>query len=174
MIAQELWDNLVELGAPEYTEGDEVCQALSEGVGDSRFESLEKIAKSCKDKAAKASPVHMGESMSVLSLRQSGRKQSFGPRTSVSGWNCPTAQAYVATWRLDTGPLLAGRFPGPERTGTQGTDLRGKAMAGAAIDMYAVRRSSRRRTRRWRRVGWRHLHCPIPDGCKPRAMGMKM
>ena len=65
VIAKELWDNLVELGAPEYTEEEmKFAKAISEGVGDSRFESLEKIAKNCKDKAAKAEVLsHKGESM---------------------------------------------------------------------------------------------------------------
>ena len=140
VIAKELWDNLVELGAPEYTEEEmKFAKAISEGVGDSRFESLEKIAKSCKDKAAKAEVLsHKGESMYrfVAPFNPDGI-MSFGS-TDVGdvSWNCPTAQAYVATWAAgNTGPLLAGRFPGQERTGTQGTDLRGKGN-GRRSDRY--------------------------------------
>ena len=51
VIAKKLWDNLTELGAPEYTEEEMAfAKAISEGVGDSRFESLEKIANDCLTK----------------------------------------------------------------------------------------------------------------------------
>ena len=63
VIAKKLWDNLTELGAPEYTEEEMAfAKAISEGVGDSRFESLEKIANDCLTKEEKAEVLsHKGE-----------------------------------------------------------------------------------------------------------------
>ena len=141
VIAKELWDNLVELGAPEYTEEEmKFAKAISEGVGDSRFESLEKIAKNCKDKAAKAEVLsHKGESMYrfVAPFNPDGI-MSFGS-TDVGdvSWNCPTAQAYVATWAAGT-PGHSWQVVSQGKSGLahKGLIYAAKAMAGAAIDMY--------------------------------------
>lgn len=53
VIAKKLWENLTELGVPEYTEEEmALAKAVYESVGDSCYESLEKIAKTC-DKETK-------------------------------------------------------------------------------------------------------------------------
>ena len=179
VIAKELWDNLVELGAPEYTEEEmKFAKAISEGVGDSRFESLEKIAKSCKDKAAKAEVLsHKGESMyRFVAPSNPDGIMSFGS-TDVGdvSWNCrlPRLRCYMGGW--NTGPLLAGCFPGQERTGTQGTDLRGKGQWQAQRSIcMRIRRYIARRSGEEEELDGDTYHCPIPDGCKPRAIGMKM
>lgn len=105
-----------------------------------RFESLEKIAKSCKDKAAKAEVLsHKGESMYrfVAPFNPDGI-MSFGS-TDVGdvSWNCPTAQAYVATWAAGT-PGHSWQVVSQGKSGLahKGLIYAAKAMAGAAIDMY--------------------------------------
>ena len=180
VIAKELWDNLVELGAPEYTEEEmKFAKAISEGVGDSRFESLEKIAKSCKDKAAKAEVLsHKGESMYrfVAPFNPDGI-MSFGS-TDVGdvSWNCPTAQAYVATWAAGT-PGHSWQVVSQGKSGLahKGLIYAAKAMAGAAIDMYEDPEIiAKAKAEMEEELDGDTYHCPIPDGCKPRAIGMKM
>lgn len=180
VIAKELWDNLVELGAPEYTEEEmKFAKAISEGVGDSRFESLEKIAKSCKDKAAKAEVLsHKGESMYrfVAPFNPDGI-MSFGS-TDVGdvSWNCPTAQAYVATWAAGT-PGHSWQVVSQGKSGLahKGLIYAAKAMAGAAIDMYEDPEIiAKAKAEMEEELDGDTYHCPIPDGCKPRALGMKM
>ena len=180
VIAKELWDNLVELGAPEYTEEEmKFGKAISEGVGDSRFESLEKIAKNCKDKAAKAEVLsHKGESMYrfVAPFNPDGI-MSFGS-TDVGdvSWNCPTAQAYVATWAAGT-PGHSWQVVSQGKSGLahKGLIYAAKAMAGAAIDMYEDPEIiAKAKAEMEEELDGDTYHCPIPDGCKPRAIGMKM
>ncbi|MBD9227995.1 MAG: amidohydrolase [Clostridiales bacterium] len=180
VIAKELWDNLVELGAPEYTEEEmKFAKAISEGVGDSRFESLEKIAKNCKDKAAKAEVLsHKGESMYrfVAPFNPDGI-MSFGS-TDVGdvSWNCPTAQAYVATWAAGT-PGHSWQVVSQGKSGLahKGLIYAAKAMAGAAIDMYEDPEIiAKAKAEMEEELDGDTYHCPIPDGCKPRAIGMKM
>ena len=180
VIAKELWDNLVELGAPEYTEEEmKFAKAISEGVGDSRFESLEKIAKNCKDKAAKAEVLsHKGESMYrfVAPFNPDGI-MSFGS-TDVGdvSWNCPTAQAYVATWAAGT-PGHSWQVVSQGKSGLahKGLIYAAKAMAGAAIDMYEDPEIiAKAKAEMEEELDGDTYHCPIPDGCKPRALGMKM
>ena len=180
VIAKELWDNLVELGAPEYTEEEmKFAKGISEGVGDSRFESLEKIAKNCKDKAAKAEVLsHKGESMYrfVAPFNPDGI-MSFGS-TDVGdvSWNCPTAQAYVATWAAGT-PGHSWQVVSQGKSGLahKGLIYAAKAMAGAAIDMYEDPEIiAKAKAEMEEELDGDTYHCPIPDGCKPRAIGMKM
>lgn len=53
VIAKKLWENLTELGAPEYTKEEmELAQAIHDSVGESCYESIEKVAKTC-DKETK-------------------------------------------------------------------------------------------------------------------------
>ena len=54
VIAKKLWENLTELGAPEYTKEEmELAQAIHDSVGESCYESIEKVAKTC-DKETKS------------------------------------------------------------------------------------------------------------------------
>lgn len=121
VVAKKLWENLMELGAPEYTEEEmALATAISEGVGDSWFESLEKIAKACGKEEKKA----------VLAQGKSGLAH-------------------------------------------KGLIYAAKAMAGAAIDMYedpeviAEAKAEMEET-----LEGDTYQCPIPDGCRPRAIGM--
>ena len=50
-----------------------------------------------------------------------------------------------------------------------------KAMAGAAIDMYEDPEIiAKAKAEMEEELDGDTYHCPIPDGCKPRAIGMKM
>lgn len=100
---------------------------------------------------------------------------SFGS-TDVGdvSWNCPTAQAYVATWAAGTpGHSWQVVTQGKSGLAHKGLIYAAKAMAGAAIDMYedpAVIEEAKAEMEETLE-GDTYL-CPIPDGCRPRALGM--
>ena len=177
VIAKKLWENLTELGAPEYTaEEMELARSISEGVGDSRFESLEKVAKSCNKEQKKEVLAHKGESMyRFIAPFDPVGIMSFGS-TDVGdvSWNCPTAQAYVATWAAGTpGHSWQVVTQGKSGLAHKGLIYAAKAMAGAAVDMYenpAVIEEAK--AEMLETLEGDTYHCPIPDGCKPRAIGM--
>ena len=179
VIAKKLWDNLTELGAPEYTEEEMAfAKAISEGVGDSRFEPLEKIANDCLTKEEKAEVLtHKGESMYrfVAPYNPNGI-MSFGS-TDVGdvSWNCPTAQAYVATWAAGT-PGHSWQVVSQGKSGLahKGLIYAAKAMAGTAIDMIEdPSLIEAAKAEFLEDLDGDTYHCPIPDGCKPRAIGKK-
>ncbi len=178
VIAKKLWENLKELGSPEYTEEEMAfAKAIHDSVGDSCYESLEKIAKTCQDKEAKKEVLaHKGEAMYrfVAPFDPVG-SMSFGS-TDVGdvSWNCPTAQAYVATWAAGT-PGHSWQVVSQGKSGLahKGLIYAAKAMAGAAVDMLedpkviAEAKAEMEET-----LEGDTYHCPIPDGCRPRALGM--
>ena len=100
---------------------------------------------------------------------------SFGS-TDVGdvSWNCPTAQAYVATWAAGT-PGHSWQVVSQGKSGLahKGLIYAAKAMAGAAVDLIEDPEIIKE--------AWAEMeetlegdtyHCPIPDGCRPRAIGM--
>ena len=119
---------------------------------------------------------HKGESMYrfVLPFEENG-EMSFGS-TDVGdvSWNCPTAQAYVATWAAGT-PGHSWQIVSQGKSGLahKGLIYAAKAMAGAAIDMYEDPALIEEAKAEMEETldGDTYL-CPIPDGCKPRALGM--
>ncbi len=177
VIAKKLWENLTELGAPEYTEDEmALAKAIHESVGESCYESLEKVAKSCDKAVKKEVLAHKGEVMYrfVAPFDPVGI-MSFGS-TDVGdvSWNCPTAQAYVATWAAGT-PGHSWQVVAQGKSGLahKGLIYAAKAMAGAAVDMYedpAVIEEAKAEMEEMLE-GDTYL-CPIPDGCRPRALGM--
>lgn len=176
VIAKKLWENLTELGAPEYTEEElALAKAISEGVGDSRFESIEKVAKNFDKTTRKEILSHKGEDIYrfVAPFDQAG-VMSFGS-TDVGdvSWNCPTAQAYVATWAAGTpGHSWQVVTQGKSGLAHKGLLYAAKAMAGAAIDMYedpAVIEEAKDEMEET--LDGDKYMCPIPDGCRPRAIG---
>lgn len=177
VIAKKLWENLVELGAPEYTDEEmALAKAIHESVGESCYESLEKLAKNLKKEEKRQVLEHKGETMYqfVAPFVENG-EMSFGS-TDVGdvSWNCPTAQAYVATWAAGT-PGHSWQIVAQGKSGLahKGLLYAAKAMAGAAIDMYedpAVIEAAKEDMAETL-DGDTYL-CPIPDGCKPRAIGM--
>ena len=177
VIAKKLWENLNELGAPEYTEEEMAfAKAIHESVGDACYESIEKHTKTLKRDVKKEIMEHKGEAMYrfVLPFEENG-EMSFGS-TDVGdvSWNCPTAQAYVATWAAGT-PGHSWQIVSQGKSGLahKGLIYAAKAMAGAAIDLYedpaliAEAKAEMEETL----DGDTYL-CPIPDGCRPRALGM--
>lgn len=177
VIAKKLWENLVELGAPEYTEEEmALAKAIHESVGDSCYESLEKVAKDLDKEEKKRVLEHKGENMYqfVAPFVEKG-VMSFGS-TDVGdvSWNCPTAQAYVATWAAGT-PGHSWQIVAQGKSGLahKGLLYAAKAMAGAAIDMYEDPTviEAAKEDMLETLDGDTYL-CPIPDGCKPRAIGM--
>lgn len=177
MIAKKLWENLTELGAPEYTKEEmELAQAIHDSVGESCYESIEKVAKTCDKETKKEVLAHRGEAMYrfVAPFDPVGI-MSFGS-TDVGdvSWNCPTAQAYVATWAAGT-PGHSWQVVSQGKSGLahKGLIYAAKAMAGAAVDLIEDPEIIKE--------AWAEMeetlegdtyHCPIPDGCRPRAIGM--
>ena len=156
----------------------EFAKAISEGVGDSRFESLEKMANNCQTKEEKAEVLsHKGESMYrfVAPFNPNGL-MSFGS-TDVGdvSWNCPTAQAYVATWAAGT-PGHSWQVVSQGKSGLahKGLIYAAKAMAGTAIDMIEdPSLIDAAKAEFLEDLEGDTYHCPIPDGCRPRAIGTK-
>jgi aminobenzoyl-glutamate utilization protein B len=177
VIAKKLWDNLNEIGAPEYTEEElALAKAISEGVGESRFESLEKYAKNCDKETKKEVLSHKGEDIYrfVAPFLADG-PMSFGS-TDVGdvSWNCPTAQAYITTWAAGTpGHSWQVVTQGKSGLAHKGLLYAAKTMAGTAIDLIedpeliAAAKAEMEET-----LDGETYQCPIPDGCRPRALGM--
>lgn len=171
VIAKKLWENLTELGAPEYTKEEmELAQAIHDSVGESCYESIEKVAKTCDKETKKEVLAHRGEAMYrfVAPFDPVGI-MSFGS-TDVGdvSWNCPTAQAYVATWAAGT-PGHSWQVVSQGKSGLahKGLIYAAKAMAGAAVDLIEDPEIIKE--------AWAEMeetlegdtyHCPIPDGCR--------
>lgn len=177
VIAKKLWENLTELGAPEYTKEElAYAQSMHETVGGSCYESIEKQAKNFKKEARTEILSHKGESMYrfVVPFDENGG-MSFGS-TDVGdvSWNCPTAQAYVATWAAGTpGHSWQIVSQGKSALAHKGLLYAAKAMAGAAIDMYEdVSLIEEAKAEMEETLDGDTYMCPIPDGCRPRAIGM--
>ena len=175
VIAKRLWDNLTELGAPEYTEEElQMAKALSEGVGEGRFESLEKVAAGLGKEEKKEVLAHKGESLYrfVAPFDPVGI-MSFGS-TDVGdvSWNCPTAQAYVTTWAAGTpGHSWQVVTQGKSGLAHKGLLYAAKAMAGAAVDLFEEPKYlEEAKAEMEETLDGDTYHCPIPDGCKPRAL----
>ena len=149
---------------------------MHETVGDSCYESLEKNAKNLK-KAERAQVMeHKGESMYrfVMPFDEAG-VMSFGS-TDVgdASWNCPTAQAYVATWAAGT-PGHSWQIVSQGKSGLahKGLIYAAKAMAGTAVDLYEdVSLIAAAKEEMEETLDGDTYLCPIPDGCRPRAIGM--
>lgn len=178
VIARQLWNNLNELGAPNYSDEEmKFAEAISESTGKSRFESLEKVANACQDKAEKQEVLsHKGESLYrfVAPFNEQGI-MSFGS-TDVGdvSWNCPTAQAYVTTWAAGT-PGHSWQVVAQGKSGLahKGLIWAAKAMAGAAVDMYEdPKLIEAAKAEMEETLDGDTYQCPIPDGCRPRVMGM--
>lgn len=177
VIAKKLWENLTELGAPEYTEDEmKMAEVIHESAGDSRYESIDKVAKNFDKETRKEILAHKGEAMYrfVAPFDPVG-VMSFGS-TDVGdvSWNCPTAQAYVATWAAGTpGHSWQVVTQGKSGLAHKGLIYAAKAMAGAAVDMFedpAVIEEAKAEMEET--LEGDSYHCPIPDGCRPRAIGM--
>ena len=175
VIAKRLWDNLTELGAPEYTEEElQMAKALSEGVGEGRFGSLEKVAAGLGKEEKKEVLAHKGESLYrfVAPFDPVGI-MSFGS-TDVGdvSWNCPTAQAYVTTWAAGTpGHSWQVVTQGKSGLAHKGLLYAAKAMAGAAVDLFEEPKYlEEAKAEMEETLDGDTYHCPIPDGCKPRAL----
>ena len=178
VIAKKLWENLTELGAPEYTEEElAFAQAIHDSVGDSCDESLEKAAANLSKEDKKATLAHKGEALYrfVTPFDEVGT-MSFGS-TDVGdvSWNCPTAQAYVTTWASGTpGHSWQVVTQGKSGLAHKGLIWAAKAMAGTAIDMYEDPKViEEAKAEMEETLNGESYMCPIPDGCKPRALGYK-
>ena len=136
-----------------------MAKALSEGVGEGRFESLEKVAAGLGKEEKKEVLAHKGESLYrfVAPFDPVGI-MSFGS-TDVGdvSWNCPTAQAYVTQ--------------GQSGLAHKGLLYAAKAMAGAAVDLFEEPKYlEEAKAEMEETLDGDTYHCPIPDGCKPRAL----
>ena len=76
---------------------------------------------------------------------------------------------------LADNPFLAVHFHDVIFRQPKGLIYAAKAMAGAAIDMYEDPEIiAKAKAEMEEELDGDTYHCPIPDGCKPRALGMKM
>lgn len=181
VIAKKLWDNLNELGAPEYTEEEmKFAQAISDSVEEGRYDSLEKILKHpmLSREEKKAYAAHKGEAMYrfVAPFDPVGTMSYGSTDVGDVSWNCPTAQAYVATWAAGTpGHSWQVVTQGKSGLAHKGLIWAAKAMAGTAVDLLedpqiiADAKEEMAET-----LDGDTYHCPIPDGCRPRALGKKL
>ena len=136
------------------------------------------MANNCQTKEEKAEVLsHKGESMYrfVAPFNPNGL-MSFGS-TDVGdvSWNCPTAQAYVATWAAGT-PGHSWQVVSQGKSGLahKGLIYAAKAMAGTAIDMIEdPSLIDAAKAEFLEDLEGDTYHCPIPDGCRPRAIGTK-
>lgn len=177
VIAKKLWDNLTEIGTPQYTDEETAfAKALSEGVGGSRFESLEKVSNNFDKDTKKEVLSHKGEPIyQFVAPFDPVGVMSFGS-TDVGdvSWNCPTAQAYVCTWAAGT-PGHSWQIVSQGKSGLahKGLLYAAKAMAGTAIDMIedpSLIEAAKQEMADT--LDGDSYICPIPDGCRPRAIGM--
>ena len=177
VIAKKLWDNLHEIGSPEYTEEE---LALAKAIHESTakpYESIDKFTREYDKKADKQEIAsHRGETLYtfILPFHERGI-QGFGS-TDVGdvSWNCPTAQAYVTTWAAGT-PGHSWQIVAQGKSGLahKGLIYAAKTMAGTAIDLIEDPEILAAAKEEFDEVvGDEGYLCPIPDGCKPRAIGM--
>ncbi|MBE5971037.1 MAG: amidohydrolase [Lachnoclostridium sp.] len=177
VIAKKIWENLHEIGSPEYTEEE---MALAKAIHESTakpYESIDKFVKEYDTKADKQEIAsHKGETLYtfVLPFHERGI-QGFGS-TDVGdvSWNCPTAQAYVTTWAAGT-PGHSWQIVAQGKSGLahKGLIYAAKTMAGTAIDLIEDPEILVEAKAEFdEAVGADGYLCPIPDGCKPRAIGM--
>ena len=101
---------------------------------------------------------------------------SFGS-TDVGdvSWNCPTAQATVTTWAAGT-PGHSWQVVSQGKSGLahKGLIYAAKVMAGAAIDMYEDPEIiAKAKAEMKEELDGDTYHCPIPDGSRPRALGVE-
>ena len=177
VIAKKLWENLHEIGSPEYTEEE---MALAKAIHESTakpYESIDKFVREYDKKEDKQEIAsHKGETLYtfVLPFHERGI-QGFGS-TDVGdvSWNCPTAQAYVTTWAAGT-PGHSWQIVAQGKSGLahKGLIYAAKTMAGTAIDLIEDPEILAAAKEEFDEVvGDEGYLCPIPDGCKPRAIGM--
>ena len=126
--------------------------------------------------------VHTGPSCPLISSTVFSK--SAGPsaetraaRSRAPSWgrHCPTAQAYVATWAAGT-PGHSWQVVSQGKSGLahKGLIYAAKAMAGTAIDMIEdPSLIEAAKAEFLEDLDGDTYHCPIPDGCKPRAIGKK-
>ena len=177
VIAKKLWDNLHEVDSPEYTEEEmALAKAIHESVA-KPYESIEKFTREYDTKADKQEIAsHKGETLYtfILPFHERGI-QGFGS-TDVGdvSWNCPTAQVYVTTWAAGT-PGHSWQIVAQGKSGLahKGLIYAAKTMAGTAIDLIEDPEILAAAKEEFDEVvGEDGYLCPIPDGCKPRAIGM--
>ncbi len=176
VIAKALHDNLVEIGTPEYSEEDlAFAKAIHETVA-KPYESIEKLAGHFKKEEKKAVLAHKGEVLYqfVAPFNEAGGMMFGSTDVGDVSWNCPTAQANVVTWAAGT-PGHSWQIVSQGKSGLahKGLIYAAKAMAGAAIDMIENPDlvAAAKEDMLEQLDGETYL-CPIPDGCKPRAIGM--
>jgi len=178
VIAKKLWENFHEVGSPEYTE--EECgfaKAIHESIA-LPYANLEKYAMKYDKKANRQEVMsHKGEVIHrfIMPFNEKGT-QGFGS-TDVGdvSWICPTAQIYVTTWASGT-PGHSWQVVAQGKSGLahKGMIFAAKVMAGAAIDLIddpTVIEAAKAELKDT--LDGESYVCPIPDGCKPRAIGGK-
>ena len=176
VMAKKLWENLHEIGTPEYTEEELAFAKAMHATVAKPYESVEKYSKEYNKNDKQEILSHKGEELYqfIMPFHENGF-QVFGS-TDVGdvSWNCPTAQAHVATWAAGT-PGHSWQIVSQGKSGLahKGLIYAAKAIAGAAIDMIEDPSIIEEAKAEFEETlnGDKYL-CPIPDGCKPRAIGM--
>lgn len=89
-------------------------------------------------------------------------------------WNCPTAEIFVTTWAAGT-PAHSWQAvsQGKSSLAHAGVLRAAKAMAGTAVDLLTDPSILSRAKEEFEEdLDGESYNCPIPDGCRPRAIGM--
>ncbi len=176
VIAKALWDNMHAIGIPDYSEEEvEMANALYQTF-DKPYDTMESLLGSLDKEGKKEVLSHKGETIYrfILPFVENG-VMSFGS-TDVGdvSWNCPTAEAFVATWAAGT-PAHSWQIVSQGKSSLAHTGLlyAAKILAATAVDLYENPKLLAKAKEEWlTTLDGETYTCPIPDGCKPRAIGM--
>ncbi len=178
VVAKRLYDNMTELEPIQYTDEEMAfAEAIHDSVGEGCFESLERQTANRTKEEKDEILSHKGDAMyTFIAPFDEIGVQGFGS-TDVGdvSWVCPTAQTYIATWAAGTpGHSWQVVTQGKSGLAHKGLIFAAKTMAGAAIDFFEdpelidEAKEEMRQT-----LDGETYRCPIPDGVRPRALGMK-
>jgi len=175
VIARKLWENLHEVGAPEYTEDEIIfAEAIQESVASS-YANQQKGAVKYDKKVDKQSHKDKVLHRFIMPFNEKGRQGYGSTDVGDVSWNCPTAQIYVTTWAAGT-PSHSWQAvsQGKSTIAHKGMLYAAKVMAGAAIDLIGdPSLIEAAKAELMDTLDGESYVCPIPDGCKPRTIGVK-
>jgi len=172
VLAELMWNNLNEVGAPDYTDEEiEIAKNINDTAKTSRYDGIESVAAHCDERDKKELLAYKEEEICrAIAPWNLESMMSYGS-TDVGdvSWNCPTCHTYVTTWAAATpGHSWQIVAQGKSSYAYKGMIFAAKALAGAAIDLYERTELVEKAwiEMRQRLNGERYL-CPIPEGCNP-------
>lgn len=177
VLAKQLWENLKELGTPVYSEEEmSFAKAIHESIESNVYESLENAAARCEKAEKRELLSHRGEPVYrfLVPFDPAGPLVPASTDVGDVSWNCPTAEIFVTTWAAGT-PAHSWQAvsQGKSSLAHAGVLRAAKAMAGTAVDLLTDPSIlSRAKEEFGEDLDGESYACPIPDGCRPRAIGM--